>query len=590
MTEDQFSEAFATYYTDNVEIYGDSDQGLEEAYNDFIQTEDTLDQQVSDEVDAFSEFYSELEDVYGDSDEGIEEAYADFTELLAAEGQVEEDEFSEEDEAFMEFYSEVADIYGDSDEGLEEAYADFYSALNEGQELEDDIYSDDTYSDEDLLEEFADFYADTEDIYGDDIESAFDDYADALETIAEEDAYASEGESSLSKEVLTDAGKGALVGAGVGAALGVGMGFFRKWLDKRSVAKLPATIATLEKKIAEGEAQGKSTIFKGVKLAEAKKALDMAKNRQRNPKGALVKSALKGAGRGAISGGTLGAVRGYGNHVIKNYSMADTAKAVAPEVTGAVGGGMAGVAAGHAATYKWRAELKALKAKKRPTQEDEARISSLKKKIVIAKLGGAVVVGSAGAVAGTKFKDTDNSDVYAEEGESKFGKMKSIFTDKARKAGSMAKKNPIATGAGAGALIGLAAGAVTDKSTAERKALKAKVKAGNASQAEIAKLAEMKKARRNRLMKATAVGGATGAAAGAIYKNKDAIKGKFTKKTPESKEEAPAKDTEKSYLIENSNDRSYADLSGEGTTRELAQKNRRDGSDVGTYISGLIKK
>ena len=80
-----------------------------------------------------------------------------------------------------------------------------------------------------------------------------------------------------------------------------------------------------------------------------------------------------------------------------------------------------------------------------------------------------------------------------------------------------------AIGAGIGAVAGGVIGAATSKDGAERKALKAKVKAGKASPAEKAKLAELQKSRRNRILKATAGGAVAGGVVGAGYKGGKAL-------------------------------------------------------------------
>jgi hypothetical protein len=79
-------------------------------------------------ADQFAAYYAETEDIYGDD---IESAYADF-EAFAAEDEGSEDEYSEINELFEEFYSENEDLY---EGNIEEAYADFSEILEEQEEL-----------------------------------------------------------------------------------------------------------------------------------------------------------------------------------------------------------------------------------------------------------------------------------------------------------------------------------------------------------------------------------------------------------------------------------------------------------------------
>lgn len=60
---DAFSDGFATYYAENEDLYGDSDEGLEEAYDDFadITAENVLEAQYS----AFDSEYSKVGDAFG---------------------------------------------------------------------------------------------------------------------------------------------------------------------------------------------------------------------------------------------------------------------------------------------------------------------------------------------------------------------------------------------------------------------------------------------------------------------------------------------------------------------------------------------
>lgn len=239
--DDQFSDQFAEFFVENLDVYGDTEEGMEEAYNDFISatTEDEYSEAELDaHVDAFSNFYAEMEDVYGDTEEGMEEAYADFLELsntLEEEDEYASDDLSEEEQAFVDYYTDTQDIYGDN---LEDAYADFLELMNEEVESEysaEDYYGDvygDTYGD--FVEEFADFYAEMEDVYGDNVELAFDDYADAIENLSIEDTYADEpakpsafqrAKSGVSNfagsrggTATAGAALGALAGAGIGAA------------------------------------------------------------------------------------------------------------------------------------------------------------------------------------------------------------------------------------------------------------------------------------------------------------------------------------------------------------------------------------
>jgi hypothetical protein len=506
MTGEHFSEAFADFYTDNIEKYGETEEGLETAYNDFIQVEGMDEEAINSEIDAFSEFYSDLVDVYGDTDEGIEEAYNDFVELSNAETAEEEyyndeDEFSELEERFMEFYSDTADIYGDTDEGIEEAYNDFVEALNETSEdmeysAEDETEAADTfYSQEELLEEFADFYADTEELYGDDIEAAFDDYTDALDAIALEDQYSNKHKNI---ETAKSYGRHALAGAGAGAVI-AGTVKYAKNVGENSTKMRNRRDYLLSKGTANLDAK------EHAELADLKEKLQLMRYNKDNNKG-VSKAMAQGAGYGAATGVAAKALSPKFNFKQANYS-------------------------------------------DESHEEDEYGI-------------------------GDSIK-------------SGWNKTKDGVTGAAKKATSTTG-GKMATLGVAGGATGAIIGAATDPNSKERKALKAKVKAGTATNAEKVKLAELQKARRNRIMKSTAIGAGTGAVAGAGPKAVDFAKNKFGKK----KEALPAvvdkAASAEDATLEGEKETSYAGLTGKGKDRDFSAGDKRP-VDAGSYVTKLIK-
>ena len=291
--EDQFSDAFAEFFINNVDTYGDTDESIEEAYNDFvknntiedtyseeIETEDTYSEEELQHAQEFAEFYSDMSDVYSDDETGLDEAYNDFMELNDAMNTEDtyseetEDEYSEEELAFIEYYSDNVDAYG---ENVEEAYNDFMEVVEEVYSEENEIAQEDNYSDledvygdsETFASDFADFYSELEDVYGDDIEMAFDDYADALEEIANGDNYSEEVETETEDTYamkmpnmpkMGNKAKAGMKGAGIGAAAGLAMGTM---MDPKAKER-----KALKAKVKAGTA----TEADKTKLAELKKA------------------------------------------------------------------------------------------------------------------------------------------------------------------------------------------------------------------------------------------------------------------------------------------------------------------------------
>mgnify|MGYP000651602738 CR=1 FL=1 len=512
---DNFADSFANYFTENEHVYGDTEQGMEEAYADFVEA--VGEQDLDSEADAFADFYSEMEGMYDETEEGMEEAYADFLEIVNAENG--EEEYSELEEDFMEFYNDLSDVYGDTEEGMEEAYADFMDAISD----EEEFYADEAYSmDDDLLEEFADFYADTEDIYGDDVEAAFDDYADALEVIAEEDAYA-HSENKQSKSYMHNRNR--MLGL---TSSGIVNGFTKDGKRRKYL-------------IAKDEIDTLSP----AEIKELRK-----KNHTRN-------SGVAGSALGAVAGGAVGAGLGY--------AVGGKNRAIGAAIGGNLGAGV-GAVGGHIVGRK------------------KARANDV-----------------------NNYNDVD---VYADDAAaakpSMWDRTKGAFNSrKAKIQGSNFNSNLGRAGVGAvaGSALGAVIGGVTDKNNAERKALKAKAKAGNITASEQAKLSELQKARKARMLKATAGGAVAGGAVGygsrAVAGAAKHVKGNMEWNKAEGKSKYnqmfkgigsgakanhnngawKSKEANKSFLGETSNDRTYS-----GKDVQAAKD-----AGAGSYVLGLIK-
>jgi hypothetical protein len=519
MTEEKFSEDFADFYTENIEVYGDSEEGLEEAYADFTQELGLYGEGVNEEIDAFSEYYSDMVDVYGDSEEGLEEAYADFMELANAEEEAYADgELTELEEQFVEYYSDLADVYGDSEEGLEEAYADFIEAVESAYAESDE---DTTYSEEDLIEEFADFYADTEDIYGDDVEAAFDDYTDALEALAE-DSYSSD-KAKKNMEVAKSYGKHALAGGVVGAA----------------VAGTGKVLSNAGKEFDRLKNRKSYLLSKGLANLNNQEHVELRE----------IDATLKGTrwGKSARKGATKAMLKG------------------------------AGVGAGLAVAGKATGLTEDIK---KFSDEDEYASGDSDSRTSMAQ-----------AIADKKRKATFLPAVIGtDKTKDKPGIMSKAWNKTKKGANSNAGRAAI--GATGGAAVGAGLAALTDPNSKERKALKAKVKAGTASDQDKARLAELQKMRRNRLLKAGGVGAVAGGAAGygskgiaaaasQMNSNRKAktnlgsgVKSSFRAGMGYKDKEASAED--KDLLLGNKEDRNFS-----------ASDKRPN--DAGSYVAGLIK-
>lgn len=479
--EDLFADEFANYFVTNVDHYGDTDEGMDEAYNDFVNSMENETEEVYSEedemlMDNFSNFYNDVADLYSNDDQGIEDAFNDFLEIEASmdnyteDYEINEDEYSEDELAFIDYYTSNEDVYGDK---AELAYNDFM-----------EVYSE-------VENEFEDEYAITD----------------------------------------TWRGRGAIGGgattAAAGAVLGAGTNAARRMI--------------LNKK-------------KGEKLSKG-----------------LGKSTLKGAGAGALVGGAAGAGLGYtagkaldkGNYSDYEYS----------------GYG------DYAGETFYSEEVQAM-------AHDFADF--------YAELED--VYGDDLEMAFDDYSDAlenlaNEEDVYSEDN----------YAMQMPKMGKKAKSG--LAGAGMGAAAGIAMGAMMDPKAKERKALKAKVKAGTATDADKSKLAELKKARRNRIMKAGGAGAVGGAALGvasetkkgkelrnkvagskfgqgvgnATNKTKEtfgkaagSIKGMFNKKgkDEDAGKTSNLKESKESYLNETDMDRNFS---------------ANDGSETKSYVLGLLK-
>jgi hypothetical protein len=298
--EDLFADEFANYFVTNVDHYGDTDEGMDEAYNDFVNSMENGTEEVyseEDEVlmDNFSNFYNDVADLYSNDDQGIEDAFNDFLEIEASmdnyteEYEINEDEYSEDELAFIDYYTSNEDVYGDNAELAYNDFMEVYSEVENEFETEysgyDDAAEETFYSEEvqAMAHDFADFYAELEDVYGDDLEMAFDDYSDALENLANgEDVY-SEDNYAMKMPNMPKMGKKAksgLAGAGMGAAAGIAMGAM---MDPKAKER-----KALKAKVKAGTA----TDADKSKLAELKKA---RRNR-----------IMKAGGAGAVGGAALG--------------------------------------------------------------------------------------------------------------------------------------------------------------------------------------------------------------------------------------------------------------------------------------------
>jgi hypothetical protein len=326
--EDLFADEFANYFVTNVDHYGDTDEGMDEAYNDFVKskeenTEENTEEVYSEEdqllMDNFSNFYNDVADLYSNDDQGMEDAFNDFLEIEASmdnyteDAEIVEEEYSEQEIAFIDYYTSNEDTYGDN---AELAYNDFMEVYSEVEnefenetnysaeentetveEVEETQYSEEV---QELASDFADFYSELEDVYGDDLEMAFDDYTDALENLANEDVYAEEVEtetedtyaesqypkgdnyslsSHLKKGISKDA-KAGMKGAGMGAAAGLAMGAM---MDPKAKER-----KALKAKVKAGTATD----------ADKAKLADMKKSRRNK--------LMKATAGGAVAGGVLG--------------------------------------------------------------------------------------------------------------------------------------------------------------------------------------------------------------------------------------------------------------------------------------------
>ena len=259
---------FSEFYTENVDVYGDTEEGMEEAYSDFMsalneEEEEVEDNTYSEEID-FEDFYAETYDIYGDN---LEEAYADFIQFT----ETEEEEESEDEYGLKDMARKVAKGFkntlgeGGSVErwidrtgakmkkaGISSPYGANHKVFSAKDEAEDlDVFSDG----------FATYYAENEDLYGDSdegLEEAYDDFADivaegALEAqySAFDSEYSKVGDafgkvkSAATGRTAKATGVGALAGAGLGLAGGLIAGNVGADAKERKALKAKAKAGTL---------------------------------------------------------------------------------------------------------------------------------------------------------------------------------------------------------------------------------------------------------------------------------------------------------------------------------------------------------
>jgi len=299
--EDLFADEFANYFVTNVDHYGDTDEGMDEAYNDFVgsmenETEEVYSEEQEMLMDNFSNFYNDVADLYSNDDEGMEDAFNDFLEIEASmdnyteDAEIVEEEYSEEELAFIDYYTSNEDVYGDDTELAYNDFMEVYSEVENEFETEysgyDDAAEETFYSEEvqEMAHDFADFYSELEDVYGDDLEMAFDDYSDALENLAnEEDVY---GDDSYAMPKFNR--KSTMKNAGMGAAAGLGVGL---------IAGAATDPNSKERKAL------KDKVKAGTASAADKTRLQELKRSRRN-------RLMKAGGAGAVGGAAIGAGAG----------------------------------------------------------------------------------------------------------------------------------------------------------------------------------------------------------------------------------------------------------------------------------------
>jgi hypothetical protein len=206
----------------------------------------------------------------------------------------------------------------------------------------------------------------------------------------------------------------------------------------------------------------------------------------------------------------------------KNISIKDPR--ITKTIAGTAGAG-AGLALSKILTRKDIAEKKSIEEKMSKglaSVKDIERLEKIKRKIR-AKVAASTVGGAALGVGGVHLYGKYKNKNYSDDSYAQFIGSKKKLKDSIAKNRYSNHKNA-AIGALAGTATGLLAAKLTDKGSARRKELKAKISSGNASPQETKEYAEAKKKARKRMAIAGGAGLATGAAAG--Y-NTNRVKGAY---------------------------------------------------------------
>ena len=225
--EELHADQFAAYYAETEDIYGDD---LETAYNDFLELSEEDEYGVKDLGKKFlgtshkaSVIGGGIQGAVGGAALGViakgihnktkGKKFLDGAGKAAAIGGVAGgavgagvghvggkafksvgnlalDQMDNNSDQFAAYYAETEDIYGDD---LETAYNDFLEFSNEASE---DVYSDE--DNEELMDLFSEFYTENVDVYGDTEEGMEEAYADFMSALNEEE----EGEDNTYSEEI----------------------------------------------------------------------------------------------------------------------------------------------------------------------------------------------------------------------------------------------------------------------------------------------------------------------------------------------------------------------------------------------------
>lgn len=200
---EEWREDFTEFYSENISFYGTETEGIDQAYNDFVEyrgydiLESDLELEFNEFLDANLEKYSSVDEALNDyarmngfSEDELEEADL-FSDFLGGEDYVlPEDPLESEME---EFYSNkdysvamrIIDSYGDYEGDLEELVTQLYEEDYSNENLYSDQEREDLYSSqestyEEIADAFADFYSTNSNIYGKDLESAYSDFMESV--------------------------------------------------------------------------------------------------------------------------------------------------------------------------------------------------------------------------------------------------------------------------------------------------------------------------------------------------------------------------------------------------------------------------